>query len=93
MKQLGFLLSLCLLFLVSPVQGEDTTTLHGRFATNENGAPNVWIGVFESPMRPSAEAWSWTQVESTEFTLTVPRCGGNSASCIAERFSAARATD
>ncbi|MCY4142177.1 MAG: carboxypeptidase-like regulatory domain-containing protein [Gammaproteobacteria bacterium] len=72
MKQLGFLLSLFLLFLVSPVQGEDTTTLHGRFATNENGAPNVWIGVFESPMRPSAEAWSWTQVESTEFTLTVP---------------------
>ena len=72
MKQLGFLISLCLLFLVSPVQGEDTITLHGRFATSENGAPNVWIGVFESPMRPGAEAWSWTQVESTEFTIDTP---------------------
>lgn len=72
MKPLTYLLSLILVFLVSPVQGEGTVTLHGRLTASENETPNVWIGVFELPMEPTAEAWSWTQVESTEFTVNVP---------------------
>lgn len=63
---------LFLILLVSQVQGADSVTLRGHIEASENQIPNVWIGIFELPMQPRAEAVSWTQVSSAEFSLDVP---------------------
>lgn len=63
---------LFLILIVSQVQGADSVALRGYIEASENQVPSVWVGVFELPMRPRAEAISWTQVSSTEFTLDVP---------------------
>ena len=72
MNPLRLVLSLFLIVGAMQVQSDDTVTLNGRILANGYQAHSVWIGVFELPMRPEAEAWSWTQLESTEFTLNLP---------------------
>ncbi|MCY4142162.1 MAG: carboxypeptidase-like regulatory domain-containing protein [Gammaproteobacteria bacterium] len=72
MNPLRLILSLFLIVGAMQVQSDDTVTLNGRILANGHQAHSVWIGVFELPMRPEAEAWSWTQLDSTEFTLNVP---------------------
>ena len=72
MNPLRLVLSLFLIVGAMQVQSDDTVTLNGRILSNGHQAHSVWIGVFELPMRPEAEAWSWTRLDSTEFTLNVP---------------------
>lgn len=72
MNCIGYAISWILVFLVSQVQGEESVTLNGRIEASEDQTHSVWIGVFELPILPGAEALSWTEVNSTEFSLTVP---------------------
>lgn len=72
MKRFGYSISLLLILLVSQVQGADSVTLHGSIVGSDGQNPSVWIGVFELPIRPKAQATRWTHVTTTEFTLPVP---------------------
>ena len=93
MNPLRLVLSLFLTVGAMQVQSDDTVTLNGRILANGYQAHSVWIGVFELPMRPEAEAWSWTQLDSTEFTLNVPDAKRNPVGGAAERLLARCATD
>ncbi|MCY4142168.1 MAG: hypothetical protein OXG08_00570 [Gammaproteobacteria bacterium] len=72
MNPLRLILSLFLISVAVHSNGENTVTLNGHIVANGLQSHTVFVGVFELPMRPEAEAWSWTRVESTEFTLNVP---------------------
>ncbi len=72
MKPVSYLLFLALILLVSPIHGVDTVTMQGRINWNGSDTSEVWIGVFDLPIRTGAEALSWTYIESSEFDLTVP---------------------
>lgn len=72
MNSLRYSAFLFLILLVSQVHGEDSVTLRGYIEASGNRIQSVWIGVFELPMLPGAEAMSWTQVSSAEFTFDVP---------------------
>ncbi|MXW52465.1 MAG: carboxypeptidase regulatory-like domain-containing protein [Gammaproteobacteria bacterium] len=72
MNPLRLILSVFLIIVVVHSKGENTVTLNGHIVANGHQSHTVFVGVFELPMRPEAEAWSWTRVESTEFTLNVP---------------------
>lgn len=72
MKSFGYSIVLFLIFFVSQIHGADSVTLRGSVEVSENESASVWIGVFELPMRPKAQATRWTHVTATEFTLPVP---------------------
>ncbi|MCY3883843.1 MAG: carboxypeptidase-like regulatory domain-containing protein [Gammaproteobacteria bacterium] len=72
MKPYLFLISLFLVVHAIQIRGDDTVTLEGSIDGSVSQSHEVWIGVFELPIRRGAEAVSWTLISSEKFTLELP---------------------
>lgn len=72
MRFLNYSIALYLILCVQQIQGEETVSLQGRISADETPSDEVWIGVFAAPVKPKAEALSWSSVDSPEFELVVP---------------------
>ena len=66
---------LVILAIVSwPAFGDQTSEIRYRISPNlSDDAEVVWIGVYVGDVNPESDAWSWTSVESNEFSLDIPR--------------------
>ena len=60
------------LVLAGSVKAEETIFIDGRYDSHDDKSHSVWIGVFVGPINKEAKAWSWTSVDSTNFSLELP---------------------
>lgn len=72
MKSLTYGTCLFLIFVVLQAQAEDSVTLDVRVDAEANQFDKIWIGVFDLPAQPGAEARNWTEVEYPEIALNAP---------------------
>ncbi len=61
-----------LVVAASPLCGEETTSINGRIVSDHVNAEWVWLGVFVGSVEQETEAWSWTSVATTQFSLEIP---------------------
>lgn len=54
------------------VIGDESTTIEVQADLDANNPNTVWIGVYAEPLSARAKAWSWTLVESEQFSLEIP---------------------
>lgn len=54
------------------VLGEESTTIEVQADIDANNPNTGWVGVYAEPLSARAEAWSWTLVESEQFSIETP---------------------
>ncbi|MCY3883404.1 MAG: carboxypeptidase-like regulatory domain-containing protein [Gammaproteobacteria bacterium] len=62
----------CLVAVALPLCGEETSTIEGRIVSDHADAELIWLGVFVGSVEQEIEAWSWTSVAATQFSLEIP---------------------